>query len=110
MPHFIIDVSEKTLKDIDENELCMNCHEALLKTKHFKYDAIQVRLNSYKHYLVGGESEEFIHGQLYLLEGRTAELKREIAQNLVLFLNEQFPNLNRVSVDLTDRNPSIYSK
>ena len=108
MPHFVVDCTEKILELKDPKELIGEIFETAFSTGLFKRDAIKVRLNSYKYSLVLGGDKDFIHVFGNIMEGRTAEQKADLSRKIVFKLNQLFPEVPIISINIRDFEKSSY--
>lgn len=69
---------------------------------------IKVRLNPYKHSLVLGDNKDFIHVFGNIMEGRTAEQKSDLSRKIVSKLDQLFPEVPIISMNIRDFEKSSY--
>ena len=82
MPHLIIEHSP-TLTSAIRSALSP-LHQTLLASGQFGERDIKVRARMYEDYLVGGQAAgDFVHLTLYLLDGRSAEVKADLSRALM---------------------------
>ena len=108
MPHFIVDCTEKILELKDPKELIREIFETAFSTGLFKRDAIKVRLNPFKYSLVLGGDSNFIHVFGNIMEGRTEEQKIFLSKEIVSKLNQLFPEVPVISINIRDFEKSSY--
>ena len=108
MPHFIVDCTEKILELKDPKELIGEIFETAISTGLFKRDAIKVRLNPFKYSLVLGGNSDFIHVFGNIMEGRTEEQKIFLSKEIVSKLNQLFPEVRVISINIRDFEKSSY--
>lgn len=108
MPHFILDCSENILELKDPKELLDEVFDAAFSTGLFKRDAIKVRLNSFKYSLVLGGDLDFIHVFGNIMEGRTETQKGDLSRKIVTKLNQLFPEVPIISINIRDFEKSSY--
>ena len=108
MPHFILDCSENILELKDPKELLEEVFTAAFSTGLFKRDAIKVRLNPFKYSLVMEGDSSFIHVFGNIMEGRTAEQKADLSRKIVSKLNQLFPEVPIISINIRDFEKSSY--
>ena len=108
MPHFIVDCSENILELKDPKEILDEVFESAFSTGLFSRDAIKVRLNPFKHSLVLGGNLDFIHVFGNIMEGRTTEQKADLSRKIVFKLNQLFPEVPIISMNIRDLEKSSY--
>ena len=108
MPHFIVDCSENILELKDPKEILDEVFESAFSTGLFSRDAIKVRLNHFKHSLVLGGDLDFIHVFGNIMEGRTTEQKADLSRKIVSKLNQLFPEVPIISMNIRDLEKSSY--
>ena len=108
MPHFIVDCTEKILELKDPKELIGEIFETAFSTGLFKRDSIKVRLNPFKYSLVLGGDSDFIHVFGNIMEGRTEEQKIFLSKEIVSKLNQLFPEVPVISINIRDFEKSSY--
>ena len=108
MPHFIVDCSENILKLKDPKVLLDEVFEAAFSSDLFSRAAIKVRLNPNKYSLVLGDNKDFIHVFGNIMEGRTAEQKSDLSRKIVSKLNQLFPEVPIISMNIRDFEKSSY--
>jgi len=108
MPHFTVDCSENILELKDPKEILDEVFESAFSTGLFSRDAIKVRLNPFKHSLVSGGDLDFIHVFGNIMEGRTPEQKADLSRKIVSKLNQLFPEVPIISMNIRDLEKSSY--
>lgn len=108
MPHFILDCSERILEIQEPKKTIKAVFEVACATGLFGRNDIKVRLNPFKHSLVQGSDDDFIHVFGNIMEGRTAEQKANLSKVIVAKLNELFPNVPIISMNIRDFTKESY--
>ena len=108
MPHFIIDCSESILALRNPKEILDEVFDSAFSTGLFDRDAIKVRLNPFKYSLVLGGNSDFIHVFGNIMEGRSAAQKADLSRNIVSKLNQLFPEVPIISINIRDFEKSSY--
>tara|TARA_B100000795_G_C22789136_1_gene436061 strand:+ start:95 stop:439 length:345 start_codon:yes stop_codon:yes gene_type:complete len=108
MPHFILDCTERILELKQPKEIIEEVYETAFSTGLFKRDNIKVRLNPYKHSLVLGGDSDFIHVFGNIMEGRTEAQKAHLSREIVSKLNQLFPEVPIISINIRDFEKSSY--
>jgi 5-carboxymethyl-2-hydroxymuconate isomerase len=109
MPHFIIDCSENILSIHNPEELLQEVHNTAENTGLFKKGDIKVRIQSYRHSIVGNMKSDFIHVFAYIMEGRTTDQKAGLSKNIVARLKSMYPDVPVISINVMDFEKSTYS-
>ena len=108
MPHFIIDCTENILELQKPRKTIEAVFETAYATGLFERNDIKVRLNPYKYSLVQSGSADFIHVFGNIMEGRTAEQKANLSKKIVSKLNELFPDVPIISMNIRDFTKESY--
>ncbi|MDT7832916.1 5-carboxymethyl-2-hydroxymuconate Delta-isomerase [Flavobacteriaceae bacterium S356] len=108
MPHFILDCTESILKIQEPKKVIQEVFETAFSTGLFERNDIKVRLNPFKYSLVQGGDSDFVHVFGNIMEGRTKEQKAELSKRIVSKLNELFPNVPIISINIRDFEKSSY--
>lgn len=108
MPHFILDCSENILKIQEPQKTIVEVFETAFATGLFERNDIKVRLNPYKYSLVQSGNADFIHVFGNIMEGRTAEQKANLSKMIVTKLNELFPDVPIISMNIRDFTKESY--
>ena len=108
MPHFILDCTENILELKDPKEIIEEVFEIAFSTGLFQKNDIKVRLNPFKHSLVMGGESDFIHVFANIMQGRNEEQKANLSYKVVEKLNDMFPNVPIISMNIRDFEKSSY--
>ena len=108
MPHFIIECSENILAQRTPDEM-MQAVYAVAEASHlFAKNDIKVRLNPYAYYKLGENKKDFIHVFAHIMEGRSTEQKAALSRTVIERLNELFPNLSILSMNVHEFELATY--
>jgi len=111
MPHFILDCTENILEIQEPRKVIEAVFETAYATGLFGRNDIKVRLNPFKHSLVQGSDDDFIHVFGNIMEGRTPEQKANLSKVIVTKLKELFPDVPIISMNIRDfTKESYYNK
>lgn len=108
MPHFILDCSEPILQIQDPQKVIEAVFETAFETGLFGRNDIKVRMNPFKHSLVQGGNSDFIHVFANIMEGRTEVQKANLSKQIVAKLNELFPEVPIISINIRDFEKATY--
>jgi 5-carboxymethyl-2-hydroxymuconate isomerase len=109
MPHFIIECSEEIIINKTPDELMQAVYEVAEETGLFAKNDIKVRLNPYKYYKLGKTKKDFIHVFGNIMEGRTIEQKANLSKKVIERLNQMFPHISILSMNVSEFEMSTYS-
>jgi 5-carboxymethyl-2-hydroxymuconate isomerase len=108
MPHFIIDCSENIIKLKSPEEIMQAVYEIAESTGLFAENDIKVRINPYTHFKLGADKKNFIHVFGYIMEGRTKEQRANLSKKIINRLNEMFPDISILSMNISDFEKATY--
>lgn len=108
MPHFVIDCSKNVIEQETPEVIMQSIHETALSTGLFAEGDIKVRINSFSQYIVGGQSDDFIHVFANIMEGRNTEQKKDLSDKIVGKLKPMFPNVPIISINIRDFEKATY--
>ncbi len=108
MPHFVIECSENVLKQHSPKTIMQKIHNTAVSSGLFDSWDIKVRINQYTHYTIGNTTEDFIHVFANIMEGRSTSQKRNLSRMAVKDLNELFPEVNVISINIRDFEKATY--
>lgn len=108
MPHFVIDCNEKIIKQKAPKEIMQVVYDTAEATGLFAKQDIKVRINPFEHYMTGHNPDDFIHVFANIMEGRTTEMKSNLSRKIVTKLNEMFPEVKIISINIRDFEKATY--
>ena len=108
MPHFILDCSERILDIQKPKKTIEAVFETAFETGLFERDDIKVRLNPFKFSLVQSGEADFIHVFGNIMQGRTDVQKADLSKRIVTKLNELFPEVPIISMNIRDFERASY--
>lgn len=109
MPHFIIDCSENILLQKTPDEIMTAVYEVAEATKLFRKGDIKVRIRPFQFYQLGTNKKDFIHVFANIMEGRTTEQKAHLSKKIIEKLNEMFPDISILSMNVCEFELATYS-
>lgn len=109
MPHFIIDCSENVLSQKTADEIMSAVYEVAEATELFKKGDIKVRINPFHYYKLGDNKKDFIHVFANIMEGRTTGQKAALSKKIIERLNEMFPGISILSMNVREFELATYS-
>ena len=108
MPHFVLDCSENILELQKPREVLKEVLETAYATGLFEKNDIKVRLNPFKHSLVQGSDNDFIHVFANIMQGRTVEQKNNLSKQMITKLKFMFPEVPILSINIRDFEKDTY--
>ena len=111
MPHLVIEHSRALSLDINAKALMNKVFQIVADTGLFSPEAIKVRCLPYDTFRLEGQSQDFIHIELAILEGRSDDAKSHICDSLFATLKELFESEKvQLTVYLNDMKAPFYRK
>jgi 5-carboxymethyl-2-hydroxymuconate isomerase len=109
MPHFIIDCSENILSQKRPEEIMQAVYDVAVATGLFALNDVKVRIRPFQYYKLGDTKKDFIHIFGNIMEGRTTEQKANLSRRVVERLNEMFPDISILSMNIREFEFATYS-
>jgi 5-carboxymethyl-2-hydroxymuconate isomerase len=109
MPHFIIDCSENIVQQKSPDEIMQAVYDVAEATGLFAVNDIKVRLRPYQYFKLGGDKKDFIHIFGNIMEGRSVEQKADLSRKIIERLNEMFPGISILSINIREFEQASYS-
>ncbi|TDK47970.1 5-carboxymethyl-2-hydroxymuconate Delta-isomerase [Algoriphagus formosus] len=102
MPHFIVECSEVLFEKQPPEKIMKTIYEAATASGLFQPEDIKVRIRPFTYSFGTFTPSEFIHVFGNIMEGRTAEQKNALSESIVAALNQIFPELTIISMNIRD--------
>jgi len=109
MPHFIIDCSENIIQHKSPDEIMQAVYDVAEASGLFAANDIKVRLRPYQYFKLGKNKKDFIHIFGNMMEGRSTEQKATLSQKIIERLNEMFPDVSILSINIREFERTTYS-
>jgi 5-carboxymethyl-2-hydroxymuconate isomerase len=109
MPHFIIDCSENIIQQKSPDEIMQAVYDVAEATGLFAANDIKVRLHPYQYFKLGEDKKDFIHIFGNIMEGRSIEQKANLSRSIIERLNEMFPDISILSINIREFEKATYS-
>src|SRR4051812_42667674 len=109
MPHFIIDCSENIILQKAPEEIMRAVYEVAEASGLFAKNDIKVRIHPYKYYQLGETKKDFLHIFGNIMEGRTIEQKADLSKKIIQKLDQMFPGISILSMNIRDFEKATYS-
>jgi len=110
LPHAVIEYTRSLENQCLQAGIMQAVHNSLLASGHFGEVDIKVRACGYDHALVAGKPDDFIHVTIYLLSGRTPDIKKQLTVGVLETLQGLDLRAASITVDARDMDRAIYSK
>ena len=75
----------------------------------FAVNDIKVRLRPYRYFKLGEGKKDFIHIFGNIMEGRSVEQRANLSQKILERLNEMFPDISILSINIREFERATYS-
>jgi len=108
MPHFVIDCSENILMEKSPEEIMEAVYTVAEATGLFAVNDIKVRIRPFQYYRLGETKKDFIHVFGNIMEGRSKEQKANLSRKVVERLNQMFPDISILSMNIREFEFSTY--
>ena len=109
MPHFILHCSHEIIKIKSPQEIIQKVYDTAEASKLFTTGDIKVRINPFEHYNIGNTQDNFIHVFANIMEGRTIDQKAKLSKSIIGALNDMFPEVPIISMNIRDFEKTSYS-
>ena len=83
--------------------------DAAEATRLFVVSDIKVRLRPYQYFKLAKGKSDFIHIFGNIMEGRSAEQKANLSRKIIERLNEMFPEISILSINIREFEKATYS-
>src|SRR5215211_5613790 len=109
MPHFIIECSENIIQQKSPKEIMQAVYDVAEASGLFAANDIKVRLRPYQYFKLGENNKDFIHIFGNIMEGRSSKQKADLSQKIMERLNDMFPNISILSMNIREFEKATYS-
>ncbi|MFM2591137.1 5-carboxymethyl-2-hydroxymuconate Delta-isomerase [Vibrio sp. TBV020] len=112
MPNLVMEYSNSVDERVNVQGLLEDLHHVALTCGLFDVDSVKSRSLRCHNWLIGdaGDSVDFIHISFELLDGRTAEQKRELSRQLMTVLQDQASHVHSLTVNIRDMDKECFQK
>lgn len=111
MPHAIIEHSSNLEQTVTSLHILQVVHAIMETSALFDPMAIKTRRHITHDYIVGDNSTNgFVHVTVYLLQGRSEEVRKRLSDRIFQALDERMPHLSSLTVDIRELNAATYRK
>jgi len=112
MPNLVLEYSNTADERLNVQGLLEDLHRVTLNCGLFDADSVKSRSLRSHNWLIGdaGDSVDFIHISFELLDGRTAEQKRELSRQLMTVLQDQASHVHSLTVNIRDMDKECFQK
>lgn len=110
MPHLIIEYATPLAEAEQVEQMLEAVHTTAVASGLFEESHIRLRAVPLAFYRSGGQEEPFIHAQLRIHSGRSAEQKRQLSEAVLTTLQAlQWP-ARTITVEVVEMDRSSYAK
>ncbi|WP_199610463.1 5-carboxymethyl-2-hydroxymuconate Delta-isomerase [Flocculibacter collagenilyticus] len=110
MPHCIIEYAQPLEHEISIEQLMLTVQQAAIDSALFEADAIKVRATGFQHYITGQANGYFVHIDLRILSGRTAQQKRLLSETVLSAVKPLLSVVTSTTVAVSDLDRASYQK
>jgi len=110
MPHILIEFSRELADEGQIEEMLDTLHRAVAASGLFASSHIKLRAQPLKYYRLGGERKPFIHAQLRIHVGRTAQQRRELSDGVLAALRSLGWPAQVITVEVVEMARDSYAK
>ncbi|ELR63976.1 5-carboxymethyl-2-hydroxymuconate delta-isomerase [Photobacterium marinum] len=112
MPNLVMEYADPVAERVSVPGLLEDLHQTLLSCGLFEDNSVKSRSYPCHTWLVGpeGDLKTFIHLELRMLSGRSAEQKRELSRRLMAILEQHASEINSLTVDIRDMDRECFLK
>ncbi|MCG3729601.1 5-carboxymethyl-2-hydroxymuconate Delta-isomerase [Vibrio cincinnatiensis] len=112
MPNLVLEYSNSVEERVNIQGLLEDLHQVTLQSGLFEASSVKSRTLRCHHWLIGdqGNSADFIHLNVELLDGRTESQKQRLAQQLIQVLSEQASQVYSLTVNIRDMDSACFQK
>ena len=109
MPHFIIECSQDVIEQESPEAIMQAVYDVAEATGLFAANDIKVRLRPYQYFKLAEGKRNFVHIFGYIMEGRSTEQKENLSRRIIERLNEMFPAISILSINIAEFKKTTYS-
>lgn len=114
MPHFILEHSAN-IEKVSSKALFLPCHRAVVAIAAAKIEDCKSRIIRIEDFFMGNgdSSASFVHMRVFLMEGRTIEVRKKVGDRILGLLEEYFTPRDReiqISVEVLELVKELYFK
>ncbi|AIS53633.1 5-carboxymethyl-2-hydroxymuconate isomerase [Vibrio coralliilyticus] len=112
MPNLVMEYSNSVDERVNVQGLLEDLHQVALQCGLFDAPSVKSRALRCHNWLIGedGDNVDFIHISFELLDGRTAEQKRDLSRQLMDVLQEQASHVHSLTVNIRDMDKECFQK
>jgi len=112
MPNLVMEYSNSVDERVNVQGLLEDLHQVALQSGLFDVGSVKSRALRCHNWLIGDEADsvDFIHISFELLDGRTAEQKRDLSRQLMTVLQEQASHVRSLTVNIRDMDKDCFQK
>ncbi|GAK86726.1 5-carboxymethyl-2-hydroxymuconate delta-isomerase [Vibrio ponticus] len=107
-----MEYSNSVEERVNIQRLLEDLHHAALQSALFDTPSLKSRARRYHDWLIGEEADsvDFIHVTFELLDGRSADQKRELSRLLMSVLQQQASHIRSLTINIRDMDRECFQK
>lgn len=112
MPNLVLEYSNSVEERVNIQGLLEDLHQVALQSGLFAPSSVKSRTLRCHHWLIGerGDSVDFIHINVELLDGRSSEQKQALSVQLMAVLAEQASQVHSLTINIRDMDSMSFQK
>ncbi|MEL7290576.1 5-carboxymethyl-2-hydroxymuconate Delta-isomerase [Vibrio sinaloensis] len=112
MPNLVMEYSNSVDDRVNVQGLLEDLHQVAIQCGLFDIGSIKSRALRCHDWLIGDEADsvDFIHISFELLDGRSAEQKRELSRQLMEVLQQQAGHVRSLTINIRDMDRECFQK
>lgn len=110
MPHCVIEYSQNLEQEVPPMDWMEAVQTACIKSALFQSNDIKIRAFPCKHFITGGVQDAFVHVTIRMLQGRSAEQKTTLSEDVLTALCSFAVKQVSLSVEIIEMDNQTYRK
>lgn len=112
MPNLVMEYSNSVDDRVNVQGLLEDLHQVAIQCGLFDIGSIKSRALRCHDWLIGDEADsvDFIHISFELLDGRSADQKRELSRQLMEVLQQQAGHVRSLTINIRDMDRECFQK
>ncbi len=108
MPHIIIEHSDNL--ETNATHIMRVVYDVVIDSQLFSPEAVKGRTVSFRHWLLPGNAQHFVHITIAILSGRTVKNRTELSQAVFKAVTDLNVSIDKISVDIREMCAETYCK
>nr|WP_086937782.1 5-carboxymethyl-2-hydroxymuconate Delta-isomerase [Thaumasiovibrio occultus] len=112
MPNLVLEYSDPVAEQVNITAMLEDLHQTCLMSGLFEPDSIKSRSYPCHRWLIGEheDSKDFIHIQFSLLDGRSEETRKQLAEQLLAVMRHHAPSVYSLTIDVREMEKAIFTR